>query len=189
MDQKKMGSFLRELRKESDLTQEQIAEQFNVSGRTVSRWENGYNVPDLSLLVELADFYHVDIRELIDGERNGKETMNETMKETLEKVANYNDSEKEKILNKLRVNSIIVVMFVLAIIAQSYLRSHGFNESICQWILTISAIGAFALSVKSVLYISLLNDRMEKNRSKRMKQINVVILVILLEIVGFLGIV
>jgi transcriptional regulator with XRE-family HTH domain len=41
MDQKKIGSFLKELRKEKDITQEQLAEKINVSGRTVSRWETG----------------------------------------------------------------------------------------------------------------------------------------------------
>ena len=69
MNQKNIGSFLKILRKEKNLTQEQLAEQFNVSSRTVSRWETGSNMPDLSLLVELADFYNVDIREIIDGER------------------------------------------------------------------------------------------------------------------------
>ena len=41
MDQAKTGSFLKELRKEKNLTQEQLAEKFNVASRTVSRWENG----------------------------------------------------------------------------------------------------------------------------------------------------
>lgn len=41
MNQKKTGAFLKELRKEKGLTQEKIAEQFQVSGRTVSRWETG----------------------------------------------------------------------------------------------------------------------------------------------------
>ena len=69
MDQKRIGSFLRELRTEKGLTQEQLAEKLNVSGRTVSRWENGNNMPDLSIIVELADFYDIDIRELLNGER------------------------------------------------------------------------------------------------------------------------
>ena len=71
MDQKKVGSFLRELRKEKQLTQEQLAERFGVTNRSVSRWETGSNMPDLSILVELADFYDVDIRDIIDGERKG----------------------------------------------------------------------------------------------------------------------
>ena len=41
MEQQRVGSFLKELRKEKNLTQEQLAEQLNVSGRTVSRWETG----------------------------------------------------------------------------------------------------------------------------------------------------
>ena len=50
MDQKKIGSFLKELRKEKKITQEAFAEILQVSGRTVSRWETGSNMPDISLL-------------------------------------------------------------------------------------------------------------------------------------------
>ncbi len=106
MDQKKIGSFLKNLRKGKGLTQEQLAEQFNVSARTISRWETGSNMPDLSLLVELADFYDVDIREIIDGERKG-EIMNMEEKETLTKVADYADNEKNVLLKRLRIFSII----------------------------------------------------------------------------------
>ena len=80
MDQMKIGAFLKKLRKEKNLTQEQLAEQFNVSGRTVSRWETGINMPDISILVNLAEFYNVGIPEIIDGERKG-EKMNEEVKE------------------------------------------------------------------------------------------------------------
>ena len=55
MNQQKIGRFLKELRKEKNLTQEQLAEKLNISGRTVSRWETGNNMPDISLLVELAE--------------------------------------------------------------------------------------------------------------------------------------
>lgn len=68
MNQQKIGEFLKYLRKNKGLTQEQLAEHFCVSSRTVSRWENGNNMPDIDILIELADFYEVDIRELIDGE-------------------------------------------------------------------------------------------------------------------------
>lgn len=88
MDQKRIGSFLRELRTEKGLTQEQLAEKLNISGRTVSRWENGNNMPDLSIIVELADFYDIDIRALLNGERKSEE-MNEDLKETTLKMADY----------------------------------------------------------------------------------------------------
>jgi transcriptional regulator with XRE-family HTH domain len=118
LDQKKIGSFLRELRKGKNLTQEQLAEHLNVSGRTVSRWETGNNMPDLSLLVELADFYDVDIREIINGERKS-ESMNTEEKETLQMVADYADNERARLLSKLRNISIVglcasVLGFVLS---------------------------------------------------------------------------
>lgn len=100
MDQKRIDSFLRKLRTEKDLTQEQLAEKLNVSGRTVSRWENGNNMPDLSIIVELADFYDIDIRELLNGERKS-EKMNEDLKETLEAVAEYSAAEKKKLTKEL----------------------------------------------------------------------------------------
>jgi transcriptional regulator with XRE-family HTH domain len=71
-----ISSFLRELRKEKGMTQEQIAEQFSVSSRTVSRWENGNNMPDLDILIEISDYYEVDLREILDGERKSEDMNN-----------------------------------------------------------------------------------------------------------------
>ena len=86
MDQIKLGAFLKTLRKEKNLTQEQFAEQLGVSGRTVSRWETGTNMPDISLLVEIAEFYNISVTELIDGERKSGE-MNEEVKNAADKMA------------------------------------------------------------------------------------------------------
>lgn len=114
IDQIKIGRFLRELRKEKGNTQEEIANLYGISSRSVSRWENGNNMPDLALLVELADYYQVDIKEIIDGERKSekmnmetKETTNENetedirtngseTKETLLKIADYADHQKRR---------------------------------------------------------------------------------------------
>ena len=102
MDQKKIGRFLKELRKEKDITQEQLAEKIKVSGRTVSRWETGSNMPDISLLAELADFYDVSIPEIIDGERKS-ENMNEEVKETVLKLSDYTETINQKIKGRLFV--------------------------------------------------------------------------------------
>ena len=95
MNQQKIGSFLRELRREKGLTQEQTAEQFGVARRTVSRWETGSNLPDLDILVEMTDFYAVDLRELLDGERK-ENKMDRELEETVRKVADYSNAEKAK---------------------------------------------------------------------------------------------
>ena len=98
MDQKKTGGFLKELRKEKSLTQEQVAEKLGVSSRTISRWETGAYVPDISILVDIAEMYDVDVREIIDGERR-QEDMNSEVKETAVKMADYSTMEKKTMLN------------------------------------------------------------------------------------------
>ncbi len=95
MDMKKIGAFLKSLRKEKGLTQEQFAEVLGVSGRTVSRWETASNMPDLSILIQIAEFYNVEVKEILDGERQ-KENTDKEIKETLQMVADYNNIEKEE---------------------------------------------------------------------------------------------
>ena len=113
MDTKKIGAFLKQCRKEKNLTQEQLAEKFEVSARTVSRWETGINMPDLSILVQLAEYYDVEMRELLDGERS--QTMNKEMKETLDKVAVYEEWVKQKALKA--GNLAFASMFVISVLA------------------------------------------------------------------------
>lgn len=76
MDQQKMGAFLKKLRNEKNLTQEQLAEKFGVSRRSVSRWEGGYNLPDIDILIEMSEFYEVELKELLNGERKNRQMEN-----------------------------------------------------------------------------------------------------------------
>ena len=135
IDQIKIGGFLRELRKEKELTQEQLAEKFGVSSRSVSRWENGNTMPELGILVELADYYEVDIKEIIDGERKS-EIMIKEEKETLRKVADYAKVEKKLVVKrKCIVTFVGTLAFALSIMIgyiifpklpeDSFLRSDG----------------------------------------------------------------
>ena len=113
MDQVKIGKFLAVLRKEKGLTQEQLAEKLNVARRTVSRWETGSNMPDMDILIELSDFYSVDLREILDGERKN-ETMDKNLEETVLKVTEYENEAKRR-------NSLVVIVYsafgILALIA------------------------------------------------------------------------
>ena len=115
MNQQKMGEFLKHLRKEKGLTQEQLAEYFYVSSRTVSRWETGRNMPDVEILIELADFYDVEIREIIDGERKSENMDNES-KDTLKKVAEYSNKLLIKKIVKGAIEGILVFVVVYLIL-------------------------------------------------------------------------
>ena len=113
MDQKKIGNFLKDLRKEKSLTQEQVAEKLGVSSRTISRWETGAYMPDISMLVDIAEMYDVDVREIIDGERI-KENMNSEVKEVAVKMADYSKMETDNI--KKWVKTMSVSMLIVSII-------------------------------------------------------------------------
>ena len=106
MDQIKVGAFLKDLRKEKGITQEQLAEKLGVSGRTISRWETGNNMPDISLLVEIAEYFDVSIPEIIKGERKS-EDMKEEAKEVAETMSDYAKTEKEQLVKSIRNMSLI----------------------------------------------------------------------------------
>lgn len=139
MDQKKIGSFLRELRREQGITQEQFAEKLGVSARTVSRWETGSNMPDISLLSEIADFYDVGIPEIIAGERKSDE-MNEDVKEVADAMSDYAGAEKAKLVKSIRNLSIIglIALIVYLVLGETgvYERNtvlryaYGYSEAL-----------------------------------------------------------
>lgn len=123
MDTKKIGAFLKTLRKEKGLTQEQLAEILFVSGRTISRWETGSNMPDLSILIQIAEFYEIDLNEILDGERRSG-IMDKELKETLSKAADYSKLEKEKAV-KAGSKAFVLTFFACAAIIVIQLLASG----------------------------------------------------------------
>ena len=178
MDQKKTGSFLRELRKEKQLTQEQLAERFGVTNRSVSRWETGSNMPDLSILVELADFYDVDIRDIIDGERKG-EDMNKEEKERLQLVADYAETEKNTLLMRLRIISIVGLVSLIAGLVMLVI-SRDNNLPVYDYLMgTLMGVAIGALLV-AVFYSTGVLENMRKRKRTLMKVLLVISILFLL---------
>lgn len=144
MDQKKTGMFLKELRKEKNLTQEQLAEMLGVSNRSVSRWENGVNMPDFDLVIEIVNYFNVTIEEFLDGERMTE--MDKKTEETLLKVADYENNEKMKFSKKLcRIFIAALIAFIIyMIIDVQGLSSTGVYEKIADFSLGL-VLGALLL--------------------------------------------
>lgn len=80
MNQIKIGQLIRRLRTENNLTQLRLAEQMQISDKTISKWERGLGCPDVSLLPELSRIFHVDMEKLLAGELNANEPSNGNMK-------------------------------------------------------------------------------------------------------------
>jgi len=69
MDQEKIGKFIKKIREDNKLTQKELADKLGVTFQAVSKWENGKNVPDISILKEMSKEFNIDINEILEGEK------------------------------------------------------------------------------------------------------------------------
>ena len=82
MDLQKTGELLSRLRKEKGMTQKQAAEQLQVSDRTISKWERGAGLPDVSLWKGISELYGVEIEKILEGDLQEKGVETGNMKRT-----------------------------------------------------------------------------------------------------------
>ena len=151
MDQKKIGTFLKELRKEKGLTQEQLSELLGVSNRSVSRWENGVNIPDFDLVIELVNYFDVSVEEFLNGERKN-EMIDKKTEETLLKVADYTNEERIRVTRRLNGLFIagVVAMLLYVFLEANGLADTGIYEDIASFALGL----VFGGLLVGVLYTS-----------------------------------
>ena len=121
MDQAKIGLYLKELRKSKNLTQEELSEKLGVSRRSVSRWETGNNLPDIDLLIELADFYDVDLRDMLTGNTEDA-FMDKKLKETALMVAEYSNEEKMKVTRRFHIMYLLGIISFVGYIVSRFLE-------------------------------------------------------------------
>ena len=115
MNQQKVGKFIASVRKELNLTQAQLGEKLGVTGKTVSKWETGIYMPDLSLLKRLSEILGVSIYELLDGERIPVNIPEKSKSDVLiESLKAYVSSVKKSMLKK---GAIIIISTVISFVA------------------------------------------------------------------------
>ena len=72
MNQEKIGSFIKQIRKDNNLTQKELADKLGVTYQAVSKWENGLNIPDIGIIKEISKLYNIEVNEILDGEKKKK---------------------------------------------------------------------------------------------------------------------
>lgn len=80
MDSLKIGKLIYKLRKDKKLTQQQLADQMNITGNAVSKWERGNGCPDVSLLPQLSLIFGVNLEELLSGQLGANDPVGGNMK-------------------------------------------------------------------------------------------------------------
>ena len=111
MNQEKIGKFIQTKRKEKNLNQSELAEKLGVSNKAVSKWENGLNMPDLSLFKPLCEILDISIKELMSGEKIKEEEYQEKFEENIINTIDYSTKK----INLIR-NNLGIVLLVLGIL-------------------------------------------------------------------------
>lgn len=114
MDNITTGGFIKELRKEKDMTQKQLADLLHITDRAVSKWERGICAPDISLLEPLAEILGVSIVELIRGERAERP---EEPEASAKEIIRYSRSEVARKVRGVRKKYLIAAAVFLGIAA------------------------------------------------------------------------
>ncbi len=112
MNQERIGKFIAKCRKEKKMTQSELAEKLGVTDKSIGNWENGRNMPDLSLFKPLCDELDIAINDLMSGEKISKEKYQEKFEEN---IVNTIDYSTKKINRYSSVIGLLLVIFGLFI--------------------------------------------------------------------------
>ena len=129
MNQEKIGKFILECRKAKNLTQSELAEKLGVSDKSVSNWENGRNMPDLSLFRPGCEILDISINDLVSGEKVTKDKYQEKLEENIISTIDYTN---KKVIEKNNIIGIILVTFgiLIAVSAMCIFKSESSFGSI-----------------------------------------------------------
>ncbi len=146
MNQEKIGKFIATLRKENNLTQMQLAEALNITDRAVSKWERGKSLPDVSVMLDLCQILHIEVSELLNGERIMKENYNEKQQELLLQMAKQKQEADKRLLHlEIVIGAIALVYFLGILSVAAYLP-------MADWLQAVLIVGAFIPFLCAMFY-------------------------------------
>ena len=112
MDQEKIGKFIAKCRKEKNMTQSELAEKLNVTDRSISNWENGRNMPDLSLFKPLCNELEITINDLMSGKKITKDRYQEKFEENIVNTIDYSTKKINKYSYTIGLLLVIFGLFI-----------------------------------------------------------------------------
>ncbi len=150
MDQIKIGKFIADCRKRKKLTQAQLAEQFNISDRAVSKWERGISMPDSSIMMELCNLLGISVNELLSGEVIEMNKYNEQAEKNLIEM-----KKAEEVNTKAMLRMEIVVGYTCSIsfLILLFAACFAVESIIWQIVMIAAAVGIFAVGIVFALKI------------------------------------
>lgn len=112
MDQEKIGKFIAKCRKQRKMTQAELGEKLGVTEKSISNWENGRNMPDLSLFKPLCNELNITINELLSGEKIGMDKYQEKFEENIVNTIDYSTKRINKYSKFISLSLIVFGLFI-----------------------------------------------------------------------------
>ena len=112
MNQEKIGKFIVKCRKDKKMTQSEVAEKLGVTDKSIGNWENGRNMPDLSLFKPLCDVLGITINDLLSGEKISKDKYQERFEENIVNTIDYSTKRINKYSNVIGLLLVIFGLFI-----------------------------------------------------------------------------
>jgi transcriptional regulator with XRE-family HTH domain len=147
MDQQKIGQFIAEMRKEQGLTQKALAEKLMISDKTVSKWECGNGMPEVSLMMPLCEILHISVNELLTGKRLQSSEYQRNAEDNLMKLINEREHAKRSLwLGIVAVVSTFLAGFTL-IMVSGYLEMEDWQRIVLVVIAFIAIVAGITVAV------------------------------------------
>ena len=121
MDQLKIGRFIAAERKRQGLTQRQLAEQLSISDKTISKWECGKGLPEVSLMLPLCKTLQIGVNDLLSGERLCEDNYRKRAEENLMNLIEENRENKNRMLYSVLCGGVTVVAVSALVALASFL--------------------------------------------------------------------
>lgn len=122
MDSIKIGRFIAEIRKLHKLTQAQLANELNISDKTVSKWECGKGLPEVALMLPLCKKLEINVNDLLSGERVAEVDYQRKAEENIMNLIKENEESKKKFAVSMITGVITIIAVVALILLASYLE-------------------------------------------------------------------
>lgn len=141
MDQIKIGQFIAQKRKECGFTQRQLADGLNISDKTVSKWERGNGLPEVSLMLPLCEALHINVNELLSGEDLTDANYKQKAEENMMNLAQEKEESKKKIILAVIVCVLTILSGVTLILIAGLLQMEQWLRVLLVVIALLEVVG------------------------------------------------
>jgi transcriptional regulator with XRE-family HTH domain len=143
LDQIQIGKFIAKTRKSKNLTQKQLADALSISDKTVSKWECGKGLPEVSLMLPLCEMLNITVNDLLSGEKISETNYQEKAEGNMMNLIKENEENKKRMVLSVIIGTITIIAVCALIVIASFVDI----PTVAKILLTISSVVVAAAGI------------------------------------------